>query len=239
MESKKNSLKKTARFAGVLYLIWAITGIYGMIYVPSQTVVTGNAVATADKILSNEFVFRTGIINDLFSLTICIFLLFALYKLFKQVNKNQALLMVALFFVTIPVTFIMDGFSIASLMIFKGEVLQTFELSQRQDLAMLFLKINNYGSLTLEMFWGLWLLPFGYLAYKSGFIPRLIGIFLILNGIAYIIPSFVSLLFPGYHTVFSQFAMPFLILGEISITLWLLVKGVKNNISTVGINNES
>ena len=233
MENNMYSLKKTARLAGGLYLIWVITGIYGMIYVPSQTIVAGNAVATANKILSNEFIFRTGIINDLFSVTICIFLLFALYKLFEQVNKHHALLMVALFFVTIPVTFIMDGFSIASLMIFKGEVLKTFELSQRQDFAMLFLKINNYGSLTLEMFWGLWLLPFGYLAYKSGFIPRLIGIFLILNGIAYIILSFVSLLFPDYQTIITQFTMPFLILGEISITLWLLIKGVKNNISTI------
>ena len=127
----------------------------------------------------------------------------------------------------------MNGFRIASLMIFKGEVLKTFELSQRQNLAMLFLKINNYGSLTLEMFWGLWLLPFGYLAYKSGVIPRLIGVFLILNGIAYIISSFVSLLFPDYRTIITQFAMPFLILGEFSITLWLLIKGVKNNISTI------
>jgi hypothetical protein len=204
-----------------------------MIYVPSQTIVGGDAVATANKILRNEFIFRTGIINDLFSATICIFLLFALYKLFEQVNKRQALIMVALLFVTIPVTFIMDGFSIASLMIIKGEVLKTFELSQRQDLAMLFLKINSYGSLTLEMFWGLWLLPFGYLVYKSGFIPRVIGIFLILNGVAYIIPSFVSLLFPDYRTIMTPLAIPFLILGEISITLWLLIKGVKSNISTI------
>ena len=227
MEIHSNSLKSTARFAGSLYLIWVITGIYDMLYIPSQTIVAGNAVATSQKIISNEFIFRTGIINDLFSVTICILLLFALYKLFEQVDKQQALLMVALFFVTIPVTFIMDGFSIASLMIIKGEVLKTFELSQRQDLAMLLFKINNYASVTLEMFWGLWLLPFGYLAYISGFIPRLIGIFLILNGIAYIILSFVSLLFPDYQTIILQFTMPFLILGEISITLWLLIRGVK------------
>jgi len=143
------------------------------------------------------------------------------------------MLMAVLIFVTIPVTFVMDGFSIASLMIFKGEILQTFQISQRQDLGMLFLKISNYGSLTLEVFWGLWLLPFGRLVYKSGFIPRLFGIFLILNGAAYIIPSLVSLLFPDFRTVSQQLAMPFLILGEISITLWLLIKGVKTNISTV------
>lgn len=233
MNNNMYSLKKTARFAGLLYLIWVMTGIYGLMYVPSQTIVSGNAVATANKILANEFLFRTGLINDLFSVTICILLLFALYKLFEPVNKHQALLMVALFFVTIPVTFIMDGFSIASLMILKGEVLKTFELGQRQDLAMLFLKISGYGSLTLEMFWGLWLLPFGYLAYKSGFILRLIGIFLLLNGMAYIVLSFVSILFPDYRSITSQFAMPFFILGEISITLWLLIKGVKNNMPVI------
>jgi hypothetical protein len=140
--------------------------------------------------------------------------------------------MVALVLVQIPAVFIMEAFNITSLMIFKGEILKSFELSQRQDLAMIFLKINDYGTLTLEMFWGLWLLPFGLLVYKSGFIPRVLGVFLILNGIAYIIPCFVSVLFPDYQTHVTQFAMPFWILGEISITLWLLIKGVKNNIST-------
>lgn len=127
----------------------------------------------------------------------------------------------------------MDAFNITSLMILKGEVLKTFELSQRQDLAMLFLKISDYGVLTVEMFWGLWLIPFGQLVYKSGFIPRLIGIFLVLNGITYIIQCFTSLLLPEYQTLVKQFGMPFWILGEISIMLWLLIKGVKNNTLTI------
>lgn len=183
MEEKTTSLKTTARLAGLLYLIWVITGIYGLMYVPSQTIVRGDAVATANKILANEFLFRTGIINDLISITIGIFLVLALYRLFKQVNGHQAKLMVTLLIVTFPVAFIIDAFNITSLMILKGEVLKTFEHSQRPDLALLFLKINDYGAITLEMFWGLWLIPFGQLVYKSGFIPRIIGVFLILNGI--------------------------------------------------------
>jgi hypothetical protein len=233
MENKENSLKKTARIAGLLYLIWVVTGIYGIFYVPSQTIVQGDAVATANKILANEFVFRSGIINDIISNTIWVFIALVLYRLFKQINERQAKLMVALVLVQIPVVFFMEALNITSLMIFKGEILKTFDLIQRQDLAMLFLKINDYGTLTLEMFWGLWLFPFGLLVRKSGFIPRLIGVFLILNGIAYIILSFVSLLFPVYQTLVSQLAMPFIILGEISITMWLLIKGVKNNISTI------
>ena len=233
MEEKTTSLKTTARLAGLLYLFWVITGIFGLIYVPSQTIVRGDAVATANKILANEFLFRTGIINDIISITIGIFLVLVLYRLFKQVNEHQAKLMVTLLSVTFPVAFIMDAFSITSLMILKGEVLKIFEFSQRQDLAMLFLKINDYGTIVLEMFWGLWLIPFGQLVYKSGFIPRIIGIFLILNGIAYIIHSFTALLLPEYQTLVSQFAMPFWILGEVSITLWLLIKGIKVQKNTI------
>ncbi len=229
MEEKTASLKKTARLAGLLYLMWIITAIYGLMFVPSRTIVQGDAFATANKILANEFIFRTGMINDIISSIIWVFMALALYRLFRQVNERQAKLLVALVIVQIPVVFITEAFNITSLMIFKGEILKTFELSQRQDLAMLFLKINDYATITLEMFWGLWLFPFGQLVYKSGFIPRILGVFLIINGIAYIIHCFAHLLFPNYQTLVFQIATPFWILGEISITLWLLIKGIKNN----------
>ncbi|MBK9985134.1 MAG: DUF4386 domain-containing protein [Saprospiraceae bacterium] len=230
MEAELNSIKKIARLAGLLYLIWVMTGMYGIMYVPSKTIVEGDAVATAQKILANELIFRSGILNDLISLTIGVFLLMALYQLFKQVNELQAKLMVILLMMTFPVVFIMDAFNITSLMLFKGEVLKTFEIGQRQDLAMLFLKMNEYGAITLEMFWGLWLLPFGLLVYASGFIPRVLGLFLFVNGITYIIHCLTHLLLPHYQELVFKFAMPLWILGEISIMLWLIIKGVKNNI---------
>ncbi|MDP1764086.1 MAG: DUF4386 domain-containing protein [Sediminibacterium sp.] len=233
MEQTIDSLKKTARLAGLLYLIWVITGIYAIFYISPQIIVQGDAVTTAKNMLSNEFLFRTGIINDIISNTIWVFLALALYRLFKQVNERQAKLLVALVIVQIPAVFFIEAFNITSLMIFKGEILKTFELGQRQDLAMLFLKINDYGTLILEMFWGLWLLPFGQLVYKSGFIPRILGVFLILDGVALIMQCFTSLLLPEYQTLVKQFGMPFWILGEISIMLWLLIKGVKNNIPTI------
>jgi len=228
METNLSSLKKTARLTGLLYLIWVITGVYGILYVSPKIIVQGDAVTTAKNMLSNEFLFRTGIINDIISNTIWVFLALALYRLFKQVNERQAKLLVALVIVQIPAVFIVEAFNVTSLMIFKGEILKTFELSQRQDLAMLFLNINDYGTLTLEMFWGLWLLPFGQLVYESRFIPRILGVFLILDGVALIILSFTSLLLPNYQTLVYQFSMPFWILGEISIMLWLLLKGVKS-----------
>ncbi|MBI3139822.1 MAG: DUF4386 domain-containing protein [Sphingobacteriales bacterium] len=229
MEKKYVSPKRIARLAGLLYLLWIITGLYGLMYVPSQTIVKGDTVATANKILANEFLFRSGIINDLISITIGIFLIMALYRLLKQVNEYQAKFMFALLFVTFPVVFIMDAFNIASLMILKGEVLKTFDLSQRQEVAMFLFKINNYGSVTLELFWGLWLIPFGQLVYKSGFIPRILGVFLVVNGITYIIHCCASLLFPDYQNIVRQMATPFWVLGEVVITLWLLIWGVKGS----------
>ena len=231
MENKVTSLKKTARLAGLLYLILVITGVYSIIYVSSKIIVLEDTITTSKNILTNEFLFRTGIISDLISNTIFMLLVLVLYRMFKQVNEYQAKLMVALVVVQIPAVFIMEALNITSLMIFKGEILQTFELNQRQDLAMLFLKINNYGTLILEMFWGLWLLPFGLLVYRSGFIPRIFGILLIIAGIAYMNDSLVSLLFPNYSAFVNQPTLLLVAIGEISITLWLLIKGVKNTIS--------
>ncbi len=226
MENKIYSLKKTARLAGLLYFFLIITGVYIVMYVPSQIIVWGDADTTAKNILFNEFLFRTGIMGDIISNTIFVFLVFVLYRLLKQVNEHRAKLMVAFVIVQIPLVFIMEAFNITSLMIFKGEILKTFELSQRQDLAMLFLNINDYGALTLEMFWGIWLIPFGKLVYKSGFIPRIFGILLIIAGIDYMIDSFISLLFPSYRVFVNQPTLLFVIIGEISIMLWLLIKGV-------------
>jgi len=121
----------------------------------------------------------------------------------------------------------MEAFNVTSLMILKGEILKTFELSQRQDLAILFLNINEYGTLSLEMFWGLWLLPFGLLVYKSEFIPSILGILLLIGGIAYMIDSTVSILFPGYSAFVKYPTLLLVAIGEISITLWLIIKGVK------------
>jgi hypothetical protein len=164
-----SSNKETAKLAGALYLIWVITGLYGFFFLPSQTIVKGNAAATANKILANEFLFRTGIVNDIITNTLWVFIVLILYRLFKQVNERQSRLMVALVLVQVPAIFFMEAFNITSLMLFKGEVLKTFGVSQRQDLAMMFLKFNDYGSLVLETFWGLWLFPFGYLDFRRNF----------------------------------------------------------------------
>ena len=221
-------MKKSARLTGLLYLIFVITGIYGMFYIPSQINMKGDAVTTAQNILSNEFLFRTSIINDIISNTLWVFLALALYRMFKQVNERQAKLLVALVIVQIPAVIFMETFNIASLMIFKGEILKTFELAQRQDLAMLFLRLGDYGVLILEAFWGLWLIPLAILVYRSKFLPRFLGVWLIITGVFYVILCFTSIMFPHYKdmVLHNVFALP-AELGEVAFMLWLLIMGTK------------
>ncbi len=228
MEMILDSQRKIARRAGLLYLVLAITGAYGLLYVPSQFYVPHDAAATAKNMLAHEFLFRSGIVSNLISQTIFIFLVLTLYRLFKEVNKQQAIVMVALVLVSIPIVFVSEVFEIISLMILKGEVLATLQAQQQQDWAMLFLKLNSRATLVAEIFWGLWLIPFGQLAFKSGFIPRLIGILLILGGIAYVIQVGTALLFPDYKLIVSKLTGLFPTVAELSTILWLLIKGVKS-----------
>ena len=105
MEMNPGSLKKTARLAGLLYLIWIITGLYAIFYIPSQINMKGDAVTTAQNILSNEFLFRTGIVNSLISGTLWAYMVFVFYRMFKQVDEFQAKLLVAFVIVQIPTVF--------------------------------------------------------------------------------------------------------------------------------------
>jgi hypothetical protein len=229
METTPATLKRTARFAGLLYLIWTLTAMYALLYVQPKTIVSGDAAATAEKILANEFIFRTGIINGLVSSFVWVLIGLTLYRLLRHVNNFQAKLLIALVIVQIPVVFVTEAISLTTLMLVKGDILQTFPLAQKQDLAMFFLKLNDQSTIALELFWGLWLFPFGVLVYQSGFIPRILGVFLIVNGAAYVIHFITHILFPDYAAVVFQFATPIWTLGEISIMLWLLIKGIKSN----------
>jgi hypothetical protein len=202
-------------------------------YVPSKIVVQGDAVATANNILANEFLFRTGIVSFLICNLIWVFFVLILYRLFKQVNEHQAKLMLALMLVIIPIAFVIEIFDITSIMILKGEIMKAFEPEQKHDLAMLFLNIHRYG-LVIFNIGGLWFIPFGQLVYKSGFIPRIFGILLIIGGIGYMIESLAFLLFPSYHSIVLQNIGVSYGVGELSIMLWLLIKGVKEHEQKIG-----
>lgn len=227
MEENITSLKKTARLAGLWYVIFGITGAYGLMYVPGQIIVLGDPVATGNNILANEFLFRTGIAALLLSGITFIIGAFVFYKLLKHINEHQAKLMVAFVVVYTSIIFILETFSITALMILKGQVLKTLEPEQQQILVMVLIKAHGYGLSLLEVFMGLWLLPLGQLVYKSGFIPRIIGVLLLFAGAGYTIDSFAFVLFPQYRAFTNPLAFIFSGIGEGSIVLWLLIKGVR------------
>jgi len=221
---------KIARTAGLLYLIVVVTGVFGLLYIPSQIIVRGDALATASNILASESLFRLGIVIGLLSSTAFLLLPFALYRLLQQVDRNVAALMVVLAVASVPISFANLAHDLDALSLLSGaDYLQAFTTDQLHALMYLSLKASGNGSLVSELFWGLWLLPFGYLVFKSGFLPRILGILLMLGCFGYLTEVFGRILFPvGYGAAgISDFIIIPSALGEVGTCLWLLIKGVQ------------
>jgi hypothetical protein len=218
---------KAARVAGAVYLSMALTAPFSLIYIPRTLIVQGNANATANNILAHETLFRLGIVADLIGAVIFMLLGMALYRLLSGVNKSHASLMVVLVLVSATIGFMNVLNNIAALRLFRGaEFLTVFDKPQREALAMVFLGLHGQGLVINEIFWGLWLFPFGVLVMRSGFLPRILGVLLIVNCFAYLGASLTSLLLPEYASVISRAILPALT-GELWIALWLLIKGAK------------
>jgi hypothetical protein len=223
-----NSTKKQARVAGLWYLLLGITAPIGLVYVPSKLIVSGDATATADRIRASASLLRIGIASELFHQVIGIFLVLALYRLFKAVNKRHAVLMVILgALVSVPIVFLNVLNEIAALVLVSGaSFLSVFDKRQLDALAYLFLRLHRQGLEVAAIFWGLWLFPFGMLVIRSRFIPRVLGVLLMIAGVAYLASSFTSLVLPRYDHIVGQYAM-ILEIGELPIIFWLLIWGAK------------
>jgi hypothetical protein len=216
---------KAARVAGAIYLSMVFTAPFSLMYIPAKLIVRGDATATASNILAHETLFRFGIVADLLSTVIFICLGIALYRLLCGVNKTTASLMLALVLVSAAVGFTNVLNNIAALILFRGaDFLAVFQKPQLESLGMLFLRLHDQGIIINEIFWGLWLLPFGVLVMRSRFLPRILGAWLIVNGFAYVALSFTGLLLPQYQGIVYRFIFPILF-GEMAIMLWLAIKG--------------
>lgn len=225
--SEEASLKKTARIAGIWYLILGITAGFSMMYI-SEIIVSGNAVLTANNIVSSQSQYLIAIIGNIIGSISFIFLVLALYRLLKQVDQTQAMLMLTLVLVSVPIMFINILLQMGALMVSSGaDYLKVFSADQLSTLAMLFLNLHLHGTYMVQIFWGLWLFPFGYLAIKSGFIPKIVGILLIISGVSYLIGSITFLFIPGAYEPISKFISAPEALGELAAIFWLLWKGVK------------
>lgn len=211
-----------ARIAGVLYLLMIPLGIFGILYIPTTLIVAGDAAATAANIMASESLFRLSIVSALLVQLDQIFLVLVLYKLLKYVNKIHAVLMVVFALAAVPIAMFNELNHFAVLLLLGGaDYLTVFGADQLQSQAMLFLDFHEQGILIAQVFWGLWLFPMGYLVYKSGFIPGIIGILLMIGCFGYLFDSIAIMLFPDFSGIAG-----YTFIGELLLPLWLVIKGV-------------
>ena len=221
-------LQKNARIAGLFYLLIVITGPFVLIYVPGKLFVSGDASATVTNILANQPLFKTYIVVGLLSELFFLATVFALYRLLKDVGRQLATLMVIVVLVDAPTAFMGVANQLATLSFVHGNaLLSAFDKPQRDALATLLINIDKLGVPVSQLFWGLWLLPLALLVYRSGFLPRFLGVWLALNGIAYVVISFTGILFPEQVQIIKTISFPIL-LGEVAFLLWLLIVGAKH-----------
>jgi hypothetical protein len=211
-----------ARVAGVLWFITLLSVVVsGTTRAP--LIDSGDAMATANNIMASKSQFGIGFLSDLIHQVIFILYVLVLYKLLKPVSKNQASLMVILALVGIPIAMLNQLNHWAGLLLLSSaDYLTAFEADQWGALVTLFLDLYDTGIHIAQIFWGLWLLPFGYLVFKSGFIPRILGVLLIIAGVGYVMDVATFFLLPSFDVTIGLFTW----WGELLIALWLLIKRV-------------
>jgi hypothetical protein len=220
---------RRSRIAGLLYLGVVLTGIFSLMYVPSKLIDTENAATTFQQISSSETLFRLGIVSGLLCYSIFLFLPLVLYRLFKPVNESMAQSMVILAIISVPMYFINAQHELSVLNLIREPVYSMgFSTEQLQAQVMFGIRQYNNGMRLIHIFSGLWLFPFGYLVFKSGFLPRVLGILLMLGCVGYLINFIGHTLIPGYAAwgIASYISLPASI-GEIGTCLWLLLVGAR------------
>jgi hypothetical protein len=212
--------QRYARVAGFLYLLVVPLGILSL-FISSRLVMTSDGAATVSNLIASASLFRLGIVSDLLASLVMLLVVFFLYEIFKSVDQSAAFLMVVLVMVAVPIAMFDQLNHFAALQLVSGaDYLKVFTPEQLQTLVLFFLRLNDRGAEIAFLFWGLWLFPLGYLVFKSGFLPRMIGVILMVTCLGYPLQSFASFL--GYSLNIGMFA----VLGEVVFILWLLIKGI-------------
>jgi hypothetical protein len=219
------SPKRLARIAGVLYLFVGIFGGFAEGYVEPKMYVAGNAAATAGNVVANSGLVRMGVVSDLLDQTFFIFLALTLYILLQHVNKSVARAMVVLVALAVGITCLNTVFEFEGLRVATGAV-NLGAGSNAQVL--LLLDTQHYGIFIAQIFFGLWLVPLGYLAYQSrGLFPKWLGVLLIVGGACYLVDLFALFLVPDFDKVIHGFITIPSAIAEITMVLYLLVIGVR------------
>ena len=221
------SQRKAARVAGVLYLLLIVFGIFAEMFVRQSLIVAGDAATTASNILASEGLFRLGFMSDILMILTFLLLPLAFYVLLKPVGKRLASLVVILVSVSVPLMLVNMLLYVAPLVLLSGaDYLSVFSADQLNALAMSTFDLYTSGVMIATLFHGLWLLPLGYLVYKSGYFPRVLGVFLMLACLGFVIETVQYFLAPGFEAI-TYPAMILEIVGEFGFCGWLLIKGAK------------
>ena len=219
-----NNINKIAKVTALLYLSMIPFGVLGILYVPGSLLVPGDVTATMHNIMANEGMFRLAILAALIGQVVQIALVLALYKLLHVVNKLHAVLMVAFIIPAVAISMLneLNNIAVLALLYPTAQLAATFSVDQLYGLADFFLHLHEQGIMIAQIFWGLWLFPMGYLVYRSGYIPRIIGILLMIGCFGYLLDSLMLIWNPAFPFTFSEYTF----LGEVLLPLWLLFKGV-------------
>jgi hypothetical protein len=220
---KEPSMKRTARTAGFLYLLQIPLGVFGIVYIPKTLIVVGDSEKTVSNILANEFLFRLSIVSAILCALVTIATAVYIYKVLKPVNRRQARWILIFTLMVAPITMLNELNNVAVLLLLKyPEFSPAFTSGQLHQMVSTFLDLHHYGLQIAGIFFGLWLLPMGYLVFRSTYIPKVIGILLVVTCLGYLVDFTVFFLYPDVSIVVSEYTW----LGEVLMVLWLLVKGV-------------
>ena len=223
-----SSPKRLARIAGFFYLIVGITGGFAEGFVDPKIYVAGNAAATTGNVLANQGLVRMSVVSHLVDAVFFVLTAMALYILLEHVHKSMARAMlvfvaVAVGIITLNAVFQFEGLQVAT----NASYVTAFGAAGSNGLVLLLLDIQHYGTLTAQVFFGLWLAPLGYLAYKSGMFPKSLGITLVAATVCYLVHLITAFLVPGFHEQIQSFIVIVPTIAEIWMVLYLLVVGVK------------
>ena len=219
------SQRTVARMAGLLYLIYIVTFAFSS-FVQSKPIAGGDAAVTARNIMASVWLFRVGFMSEVVACLFFLLAAWALYVLLEPVSKNLALLFLLVNLAGVAIESILTLIHFAALPLLSGaDYLKVFKADQLQALALFFLNLSGDGNMVTVLFYGVWLFPLGYLVVKSGFLPRILGILLVLDGICLLICFFQLCLFPG-HEKMTYPLYPVMFIAEFGFALWLLIKGV-------------
>jgi Domain of unknown function (DUF4386) len=224
------SPKRLARIAGVLYLLVGITGGFAEGFVEPAMYVAGDAAATAETVVANAGLVRMAVVAELLDYIFFVFLVMTLYILLQHVHKSVAramLVFVALAasIVSLNTVFLFEGLQVAT----DSSYADALGTAGSNALVLLLLDAQHYGLLIGQIYFALWLVPLGYLAYKSaGMFPKWLGVLLIVAGVLYLMDVFAAFLFPDFAQIVHAIIIAPVAIAEISMVLYLLVFGVRN-----------